>query len=113
MDQVKVVAPPLLTAAGVALSITEGSGACIKMVVDCATVPPGPEHVSVKLVFTLRSAVRSAPEVALVPVHPPDAVQLVAFAVLQRRTDGWPLQTVVGVALNSTVGAAAANVNWP
>jgi hypothetical protein len=95
------------------LSIIDGRGACIVMVADCTEVPPGPVHVIVNVVFAFRSAVRCAPEVALEPDHPPEPVQLVAFEVLHRRTDGWPLQTTMGVALSTTLGGEAAKEDSP
>lgn len=39
-----------------------------------------------------------------VPVQPPEAVQAVAFELVQLSVDELPLVTVVGVALNDTVG---------
>ena len=41
---------------------------------------------------------------ALVPVQPPEAVQDVAFVLVQLRVEELPLMTVVGVALKVTVG---------
>ena len=38
------------------------------------------------------------------PVQPPEAVQAVAFVVVQLSVDELPLVTVVGVALSDTVG---------
>ena len=42
------------------------------------------------------------------PLHPPDAVQLVALAEVQVSVDALPLATLVGLALNDTVGAGGA-----
>lgn len=47
------------------------------------------------------------PDVALFPVHEPDAVQLVAFVVLQVNCDALPDATLVGEAANLNVGAFA------
>ena len=46
------------------------------------------------------------PDVAFVPVQEPDAVHDVAFAELHVRVDAEPDATLVGDALNVTVGAA-------
>lgn len=55
----------------------------------------------------------SAPEdfdplIAWTPLHPPDALQLVALVEVQVRVDVPPLETLVGLALKDTVGAAGA-----
>jgi hypothetical protein len=42
------------------------------------------------------------------PLHPPDAVQLVALVEPQVRVDALPLETLAGLALSDTVGAAGA-----
>jgi hypothetical protein len=43
-----------------------------------------------------------------VPVHPPEAVQLVTFAELQLKFDAVPLFTVVGFAIKVMEGTPAA-----
>ena len=48
------------------------------------------------------------PEVPFAPVHPPDAVQLVAFVELQINCDALPDTTLDGVAVSVSVGAADA-----
>jgi hypothetical protein len=45
------------------------------------------------------------PDVPFVPVQPPDAVQLVAFVELQVNVDALPDATLLGAAVNVTVGA--------
>jgi len=45
------------------------------------------------------------PLVALLPVHPPLAVQLVALVLLQVRVDDWPGVILAGDAPRFTVGA--------
>jgi hypothetical protein len=45
------------------------------------------------------------PDVGLLPLHAPDAVQLSAFLELQVRVDEVPKVTLVGDALSVTVGA--------
>ena len=47
------------------------------------------------------------PETALVPVHPPLAVQDVAFVDDQERVDDWPEVIDAGLAARETVGAGA------
>ena len=45
------------------------------------------------------------PPVVLVPLQPPEAVQLVAFVLLQVNVAALPDTTVAGAAANVTVGA--------
>ena len=68
--------------------------------------PPVPVHVNVKVVVLVNAAVATAlPLVALLPLHPSDAVQAVALVVLQVRADAAPLARLVGFAESDTVGA--------
>jgi hypothetical protein len=50
------------------------------------------------------------PLVALLPVHPPDAVHAVALAADQLKVDAFPVLTEFGVAERLIVGAAAVDV---
>ena len=50
------------------------------------------------------------PEVALVPDHPPEALQEEAFVELQVTVEELPQVTDVGLAVMVTVGAGAAGV---
>jgi hypothetical protein len=50
------------------------------------------------------------PLVALLPDHPPDAVHVVALVLDQLRVELAPLATLLGLALNVIVGAAALTV---
>jgi hypothetical protein len=59
-------------------------------------------------VVALSAPVVFDPLIAWAPLHPPDAVQLVALAVAQVSVDALPLATLDGLALNDTVGAAGA-----
>jgi hypothetical protein len=64
--------------------------------------------VSVKVVAALSAPVLAEPLVGSLPAQPPEAVQLLAFAVDQLSIDDPPLLTVVGLALRLTVGLTAA-----
>ena len=57
-----------------------------------------------KLVVAVRGPVDRVPLVACGPLHPPEAVQLLAFVELQFRVDTLPLATLVGFAPSDTVG---------
>ena len=46
-DQLSVAAPPLLTALGLALKLTEGAGVDTLTVTDWVALPPGPLQASV------------------------------------------------------------------
>ena len=50
---------------------------------------------------------------ALVPVHPPDAVQEVAFVLDQVRVEDWPEVIDVGEAERETVGEVGGGVPVP
>jgi hypothetical protein len=55
------------------------------------------------------------PLIALLPDHPPEAVQAVALVDVQDRVDAAPLFTVLGVADKLTVGAGVLTetvVDW-
>lgn len=74
-------------------------------------LPPVPVQVKVKVLLALVSApVLALPLVALLPLHAPLAVQLVASVLDQVRVEELPLVTDVGFALKDTVGAGAAGV---
>ncbi len=72
-----------------------------------ATEPPLPVHVSVYVLAALSVPVLCAPEVALLPLHPPDAVQLVAFVAVHVSCAAAPDCTLAGDAANVSVGAAS------
>ena len=57
------------------------------------------------MVLAVSAPVDCVPDVALLPDHPPDAVQLVAFVVLHVNDDAEPDATLVGEADNVSVGA--------
>jgi len=59
------------------------------------------------VVATLSAPVLQLPLVASLPVHPPEALQLVALLEDQLSVAVDPLLTVVGVADKATVGAGA------
>jgi hypothetical protein len=68
-------------------------------------VPPLPVQLSVKLVVLARPLIVWLPEICLVPLQPPEAVQVVAFVELQVNIELPPLLTVAGLADRLTVGA--------
>lgn len=68
--------------------------------------PPAPEQASVNEVPTEMADEASEPEVARVPVQPPEAVQLVAPVVFQVSDVVAPVATTVGFADKVTVGSA-------
>jgi len=58
-------------------------------------------------VVAASAPVNSLPLVALLPLQPPEAVQLLALVELQVRAAACPLETAVGSAERVTVGANA------
>lgn len=84
-----------------------GDGGVTVTVTDWAAVPPGPVQVNANDVLAVSTPVDAEPEVALLPLHPPDAVQAVALVDDQLSVDEPPLATVVGAAVSVTAGAVA------
>jgi hypothetical protein len=62
------------------------------------------------VVFDLRAPVDSEPLVGMLPDQPPDAAQELAFVEDHESVELPPLVTVLGLALNVTVGAGAVEV---
>jgi hypothetical protein len=59
----------------------------------------------VKFEFAFSAPVLCEPDIAFVPLHAPDAAQLVAFVALHVSCDAAPVLTLVGDADNVTAGA--------
>jgi hypothetical protein len=87
--QFSVAALPETTAEGVAVNETVGVGFTVTVVL-CEALPPAPVHNRVNVVVDCSAAVAAVPDVALLPDHPPLAVQLVALVLLQVRFDVKP-----------------------
>ena len=79
-------------------------------VTDCSgEVCPLPVHWKVKVVAAVSGSVRPEPEVVLLLVHAPPAVQLVAFVELQVSVDCPLYATEDGRAVRVAVGAGFAS----
>ena len=76
----------------------------------CDAEPPAPVQVNVNFVAAASAAVVCEPRVASEPLQPPDAAQEVAFVEDQLKVEVAPLATVLGLALNVTVGAGVVTV---
>jgi len=94
LDAVQVVALLLLqesfvvalasTRAGLAVNVAVGNGGgATAMLRELLASPPGPEQVNLKLLVDVNAAVDSVPDVARLTLQPPDAVQELAFVLLQ------------------------------
>lgn len=104
--QVSVEAAPFDSVSGLATRETVGAdGAVTFTVTDREISPPAPAQVSAKVLFVVSGAVDCEPDVALVPDHAPDAVQVAAFVEDHVRVATDPLATIVGLALKVSVGA--------
>ena len=103
-DQVSVEAAPLATAVGFAASDTVGIAGTTVTDADALAVPPDPVQERVKVLEAVRAPVDWLPEVVLVPVQPPEAVQEVALVEDQVSVEAAPLATEVGFAVSDTVG---------
>ena len=104
--QVSVDACPEPTVVGLALNVTLGAATGWLTLTETvrATLPPVPAQVSVKSVGAPRALLDSLPLTGLLPVQPPEAVQVDASAALQTRFVGCPLATSDGVAVRLTNG---------
>jgi hypothetical protein len=101
---VSVEAPPIATLVGSAVKVTDAGGITVTATV-LLPVPPGPVHVNVKLVVLVSAPVAAVPLAGLLPLHPPEAVHVVALVELQVSVDASPTNTLVGFADRLTVGA--------
>jgi hypothetical protein len=74
----------------------------------CEADPPlALVQLSVYVVVLVSALVLALPLVALLPVHPPEAVQAVALLEDQVNIEVPPLDTLVGLALSVTLGGVA------
>jgi len=76
-------------------------------VTDWFALPSAPLQLSVKVLVVVSGADTSLPEVALLPVQAPEAVQVLAFVEDHVSVDDSPLVTVVGLAASDTVGTGS------
>jgi hypothetical protein len=106
-DQLRAAALPLTIELGLARKLTVGAGALTETVADCWAVPPTPVQDKVNVVFAVRAPVDCEPLVALLPDHPPEAVQEVALVEDQVRVALAPLVMALGPTLKVTVGRGA------
>jgi hypothetical protein len=107
--QLSVDEPPIRTEFGVALSASVGGGAggVTLTVTVWEAVPPGPVQARAKDVVAANPDRASEPLTGRAPLHPPEAVQAVAFDDVQPRVDVPPLATVAGAAVRDTLGNGA------
>lgn len=105
--QLSVAEPPCVTAEGVAVrfSVGSGVGAVTVTVTSLEADPPAPLQVNVNVVVWLSAAVICDPLIAFAPVHPPLAEQLVALVEDQVSVDVPPCAICTGFADSETVGA--------
>ena len=109
-DQDRVELLPLAMLLGLALKLTVGAGEATVTVADCAALPPAPVQASVYVAFALSAPVDWEPLVAWLPDQPPEALQEVAFVVVQVKVELPPLTMELGLAVRLTVGAGVAEV---
>jgi hypothetical protein len=119
--QVSVALPPAATPGGLAVSSAVGAAGggggvlpavTVTVVLAAAgVVPLAPEQVNVNVLVSLNAAVTTLPPVDCAPLHAPDAVHAVALVEDQVSVEVPPVVTLVGLALNETVGADAGGVD--
>jgi hypothetical protein len=110
-DHVNVVAPPLTTLVGSALSTTVGAGggggaACTFTETDRDAVPPAPLQESENVLLAVNGPVVAEPAVGLTPDHAPEATHDVASVDVHVSVAAAPLGMLAGFAFNDTVGTA-------
>jgi hypothetical protein len=102
--QVSIVLSPARTLVGFAASETAG-GYKMTTTAEAVVLPPGPEHVIVNTLCCANDPVDWLPEVcSVVPDQAPDAVQLVAFVLVQVKVLDPPKGTDPGFAVSARVG---------
>lgn len=102
--QESVVLPPEATWVGLAERSTVGFDVTVT-VAETDDVPPVPVQERVYILDAARAPVDSVPPVALFPpVQPPDAVQEVAFVMVQESVDEPPEATDEGLAEREICG---------
>jgi hypothetical protein len=102
---VRVALLPDTTVVGLAPKLTVGAGVVTVTLADAEPLPPVPVQVSVKDCVAVRAPVDWDPLVPKVPDQPPEAVQEVALVDVHVRVELLPDTTLVGLAVNVTVGA--------
>jgi hypothetical protein len=95
-DHDSVALPPLVTALGPTLRLTEGAAAFTETVADWLALPPELEQVNVYVVSADNTPVDDAPLRDLLPDQPPDAEHDVAFALFHCRLELVPAPIVLG-----------------
>lgn len=103
-DQFSVVLPPLATLVDEAVSDNVGAGTIVTLT-DCDADPPGPVHVSEKVLLAFNGVETSVPCIALSPPQAPLAVQAAALVDIQLSVVVAPEPSEFGAALRLTVGA--------
>ena len=107
---VSVDVPPLVILDGDADIVTTGAGGVTVTSTLLCALPPEPVQLSVNLVVDVSGPTDCVPLVALVPVQPSLAVQLLAFVLLQVSVEFEPEAMLCGLAPSETVGAGAVTV---
>ena len=105
--QLSVDTPPWTMADGVAVSTTVGAGvAGVTFTLTLrVVVPPAPVQASVNVVDCESADVFSEPEIALAPLHPPEAVHVDALVADHDKVDVPPCAICAGFADSETLGA--------
>jgi hypothetical protein len=104
---VSVDVPLLATVIGFAVTVMLSAGTTVIVAVAGSLAPPIPVQVNEYEVVVVSKPLLWLPLGANVPLHPPDAVQLVAFVDVHERVEAELLATEVGLAMSVTVGAGA------
>ena len=97
----------MATVVGDAVSVTEGTAGCVTVTfTDCVADPPPPAAVQVNAnaEFAVRGPVDALPDVDLVPLQLPVAVQVVALVDDQVSVAADPETTDAGTTASVTVG---------
>ena len=79
-------------------------------VADALAVPPSPVQARVNMLVAVNAPLDWLPEIALLPVHAPEARQEAALVEDQVSVEDPPLAIDVGLAVSDTVGAGGMTV---
>jgi len=88
---------------GVTVSTTVGAGVTVTLTLR-VVVPPAPVQESVNVVDCDRADVVCEPEIALAPLHPPEAVHVDALVADHDKVDVPPCAICAGLADRETFG---------
>ncbi len=109
--QLRVVLSPSSISVRAAVRLTVGAGVAVTRTLTLSeALPPGPEHVRIKVLSSFSTPVEAEPEIARSPLQAPLALQLVASVLVQSSWVADPCSTLVDAAVRTTPGRGAGSM---